>query len=299
MSNGLEKIKDGWFYETGTLWPGQAMGIEVDEVLFHGKSDYQDILFFKSKTYGTVFVLDGSIQVSERDQHAYAEMIAHLPIFAHPNPKKVLVIGGGDGAVLSEVVKHKSVEVAEICEIDKMCIEKSKIYYPQWANIWTHPKVKVNIADGFKFLAEHENEYDVIIVDSSDPIGPAQSLFENPFYELMFKSLREGGVISTQSECVWLHLDMIANLYKMSKEIYKSVDYAYTTIPTYPSGQIGFMLCSKGDNVLKKAKRTVKESITEDKIDSILYYNEDIHTASFILPTFALKKLQGKNNSIN
>jgi spermidine synthase len=112
------------------------MGIQVEEQIFHGKSDYQDVMFFKSKNYGTVFVLDGSIQVTERDQFSYAEMIAHLPIFAHPNPKKVLVIGGGDGAVLAEVVKHKSVEVAEICEIDKMCIEKSTIYYPQWAHIW-------------------------------------------------------------------------------------------------------------------------------------------------------------------
>jgi len=295
----MEKIKDGWFSETGILWPGQAMNIQVDEVLFHGKSDYQDILFFKSKTYGTVFVLDGSIQVTERDQHAYAEMIAHLPIFAHPNPKKVLVIGGGDGAVLSEVVKHKSVEVAEICEIDRMCIEKSKIYYPQWANIWTHPKVKVNVADGFVFLKEHENEYDVIIVDSSDPIGPAQSLFENPFYELMYRALREGGVISTQSECVWLHLDLISNLYNLSKKIYKSVDYAYTTIPTYPSGQIGFMLCSKGENKLSKAKRTVEEAIVEDQVDTLRYYNVDIHGASFVLPTFALKALNGKSNNIN
>jgi len=149
------------------------------------------------------------------------------------------------------------------------------------------------------FLKEHENEYDVIIVDSSDPIGPAKSLFENPFYELMYRSLREGGVISTQSECVWLHLELISNLYKLSKEIYKSVDYAYTTIPTYPSGQIGFMLCSKGDNKLNKAKRSLVDAIHEDKRDSLLYYNEDIHTASFVLPTFALKKLQGKTNSIN
>jgi len=295
----MEKIKDGWFYETGTLWPGQAMGFQVEETIFHGKSDYQDVLFFKSKSYGTVFALDGSIQVTERDQFSYAEMIAHLPIFAHPNPKKVLVIGGGDGAVLSEIVKHKSVEVAEICEIDKMCIEKSTIYYPQWAHIWTHPKVKVNVADGFVFLKEHENEYDVIIVDSSDPIGPAQSLFENPFYELMYRALREGGIISTQSECIWLHLDLISNLYNLSKKIYKSVDYAYTTIPSYPSGQIGFMICSKSENQLNQPKRTVEESIQEDQVDTLRYYNENIHRAAFVLPTFAAKALSGKKNTIN
>jgi len=287
----MEKIKDGWFIETGTLWPGQGLALQVEEVLFHGKSDFQDVLFFKSKTYGTVFVLDGAVQVTERDQFSYAEMISHLPLFAHPNPKKVLVIGAGDGAVLSEVIKHKSVELAEICEIDKMCIDKSKIYYPQWAHVWTHPKVKINIEDGFVFLKNHENEYDVIIVDSSDPIGPAQSLFEKPFYELMHKALKEGGVICTQSENQWLHLEMIKNLHKLSKEVYKSVKYAFTTIPTYPSGQIGFMICSKAENELNKPKRTVAQALHEDQIHSLRYYNEQIHSAAFVLPTFAAKEL--------
>jgi spermidine synthase len=115
----------------------------------------------------------------------------------------------------------------------------------------------------------------------------------------MYRALREGGIISTQSECVWLHLDLITNLYNLSKKIYKSVDYAYTTIPTYPSGQIGFMICSKSENKLSTPKRTVEESLSEDQKDTLRYYNENIHRAAFILPTFAAKALQGKNNSIN
>ena len=122
----MEVLKDSeskWFSELGQLWPGQAMSLEVEEVLYEGKSDYQDVLVFKSKTYGNVLVLDGAIQVTERDEHAYQEMIAHIPLNAHPNPERVLVIGGGDGGVLREIVKHPKVKEVTICEIDAVSID--------------------------------------------------------------------------------------------------------------------------------------------------------------------------------
>ncbi len=112
-------IRDGWFAETEAMWPGQKFCIEVEEVLLNGRSEFQDILVFRSKTYGNVLILDGVIQVTERDEFAYQEMIAHLPLFAHPNPKKVLIIGGGDGGVLREVVKHPGVQEIHMCEIDR------------------------------------------------------------------------------------------------------------------------------------------------------------------------------------
>ena len=265
-----------WFIESDEFYlgekaefPREGMCIQIEKILFHEKSEFQDILFFKSKSYGMVFVLDGAIQVTERDQFAYAEMISHIPLFAHSNPKKALVIGGGDGAVLCEIIKHKSIEVVEICEIDKMCIEKSKIFFPQWSYIWEHPKVKVNIADGAIFLQNHVDEYDVIIVDSSDPIGPAKSLFERPFYELMYKALKNDGIICTQSESIWIHLEIIKNLYDLSSKIYKTVNYAYTTIPSYSSGQLGFIVCCKETNQLTKPKRTVEEAFIMTK--KILY----------------------------
>ena len=117
-------IKDGWFSETEAMWPGQKMSIQVDEVLLNGRSEFQDILVFKSSTYGTVLVLDGVIQVTERDEFSYQEMITHLPMFANKNPKKVLIVGGGDGGVLREVAKHPGVQEIHMCEIDQqvMCI---------------------------------------------------------------------------------------------------------------------------------------------------------------------------------
>ena len=143
--SGMDLISDGWFRERGALWPGQAMSLQVEKVLYHKRSDFQDVLVFQSTTYGTVLVLDGLIQVTERDEFAYQEMIAHLPLFAHPNPKKVLVIGGGDGGVLREIAKHPGVEEIVICEIDKDVIEVSKKYLPSLACGYDDPRVTVKV----------------------------------------------------------------------------------------------------------------------------------------------------------
>ena len=174
------------------------MTLKVEKVLHHEKSQYQDVLIFKSTDYGTVLVLDNVVQCTERDEFSYQEMIAHLAMFSHPNPKRVLVIGGGDGGVLREVVKHDCVEEAILCDIDEAVVRLSKQYLPHMAQGLTHPKATVHIGDGFKFLEEYKNAFDVIITDSSDPDGPAESLFQKSYFELLNGALREGGVITTQ-----------------------------------------------------------------------------------------------------
>jgi len=147
------------------------MCLEIEEVLHMEQSALQDILIFKSKTYGVVFALDGVVQCSERDEFAYQEMITHLPLNCHPDPRKVLVIGGGDGGVLREIVKHESVEEVILCEIDDAVIRVAKKYLPNMAVGFDHPKVKVVIQDGFEYLKEKLETYDAIIIDTSDPIG--------------------------------------------------------------------------------------------------------------------------------
>lgn len=174
------------------------MTLKVDKVLHHEKSKYQDVLIFKSTDYGNVLVLDNVIQATERDEFAYQEMITHLALNSHPNPKKVLVIGGGDGGVLREVVKHDCVEEAVLCDIDEAVIRLSKQYLPGMAAGLTHPKATVHVGDGFKFLDEYKNAFDVIITDSSDPDGPAESLFQKSYFQLLHDALRDGGVITTQ-----------------------------------------------------------------------------------------------------
>lgn len=287
----MDALKSGWFSELSELWPGQCMSLQIEEVLYHEKSDCQDVMVLKSKTYGKVLVLDGVIQCTERDEFSYQEMIAHLPLNCHPCPKKVLVIGGGDGGVLREIVKHPLVETVDLCEIDKKVVEVSKKYLPQLACGFSSPKCNIHFADGFKFMADHRNEYDVIITDSSDPIGPASSLFEQSYYELMKKALRPNGIICNQGECVWLHLDLIKSMKNFCQKLYPVVEYCYTTIPTYPSGQIGFLICSTNPD--SNLKEPVREFSREEiKKLGLRYYNSDIHRAAFVLPEFARQKIK-------
>ncbi|KAJ5082411.1 spermidine synthase [Penicillium argentinense] len=283
-------IQDGWFSEKSSMWPGQAMSLKVNQVLHHETSKYQDVLVFESSDYGTVLVLDNVIQCTERDEFSYQEMITHLAMNSHPNPKKVLVIGGGDGGVLREVVKHESVEEAILCDIDEAVIRLSKKYLPGMSIGFQHPNATTHVGDGFEFLKSHKNEFDVIITDSSDPEGPAESLFQKPYFELLNDALRDGGVITTQgSENQWLHLSLIADLKKSCKEVFPVAEYAYTTIPTYPSGQIGFMVCCKDAN--RNVKEPVRSWSREEEERLCRYYNQDIHRASFVLPNFARKAL--------
>ncbi|ODQ78495.1 hypothetical protein BABINDRAFT_162703 [Babjeviella inositovora NRRL Y-12698] len=279
-------VKDGWFAEiSDTMWPGLAMSLKVEKILHVEQSKYQDVLVFKSTNYGNVLVLDGAIQATERDEFSYQEMITHLAMNSHPNPKKVLVIGGGDGGVLREVVKHDCVEEAVLCDIDEAVIRVSKQYLPDMAQSYSHEKVKVHIGDGFQFLADYQNTFDVIITDSSDPEGPAESLFQKPYFELLKSALTEKGVITTQAESIWLHLKIIQDLKKACHEVFPVVEYAYTTIPTYPSGQIGFMVCSKDKDANVKKPIHVWDNAKEKKL--LRYYNKRVHEAAFVLPTWA------------
>ncbi|KAJ7529066.1 hypothetical protein O6H91_15G032500 [Diphasiastrum complanatum] len=242
----LSTVMPGWFSEISPMWPGEAHSLKVEKFLFEGKSDFQDVVVFESATYGKVLVLDGVIQLTERDECSYQEMITHLPLCSIPSPKKVLVVGGGDGGVLREVSRHSSIKQIDICEIDQMVVDVSKKYFPDIAVGFEDPRVNLHIGDGVAFLKEAPaGAYDAIIVDSSDPVGPAQQLFERPFFQSMAKALRPGGVVCTQAESPWLHMHIIKDIVSACRQTFKgSVNYAWTSVPTYPSGVIGFMLCS-------------------------------------------------------
>lgn len=291
--NGMDLIIDGWFHERGELWKGQAMSLKVNKVLDHYRTDFQDLLVFESENHGNVLVLDGVIQVTTRDEFSYQEMIAHIPLMAHPNPKKVLVIGGGDGGVLREVARHKCVEEIVECEIDEGVIIASKKHLPSLAVGYEDPRVRVEIMDGAKFLEENQESFDVIITDSSDPIGPASVLFETPFYDAMHKSLREGGIVCTQGECMWLHLDLIKPLVSKISQTYSTVEYAYTTIPTYPSGQIGFIVATKGGGASGSVGCKVPQRSLGFPETDLKYYTPELHSAAFVLPAFCQRAIFG------
>ncbi|KAK0532870.1 saccharopine dehydrogenase (NADP+, L-glutamate-forming) [Tilletia horrida] len=279
-------IRDGWFYETNSQWPGQAMSLQVVRILHVEQSKFQDCLVFESTDYGNVLVLDGVIQCTERDEFSYQEMITHLPMASHPDPKRVLVIGGGDGGVLREVVKHDAVEEAVLCDIDEAVPRLSAKYLPHMAAGLKHPKATVHIGDGFAFLKQPENKgaFDVIITDSSDPVGPAQALFEKPYFQLLKEALKPGGHISTQAESLWIHLPLIRELRQSTLSLFPVADYAFTTIPTYPCGQIGFVVCSL------QADRNVREPVRN--VPNCRYYNQHVHKAAFVVPEFARRVIE-------
>jgi len=233
---------------------------------------------------------------------SYQEMMAHIPLYAHPCPRKVLVIGGGDGGVLREIARHPCVTQIVICELDQDVIDVSKRYLPFMAVGFTDPRVTVRVMDGAQFMEENEAAFDVIITDSSDPVGPAKVLFETPFYRAMHRSLRAGGILCTQGECMWLHADLIRPLVDSIRPVFATVEYAYCTIPSYPSGQIGFVIAKKeggssggsgeGDREGKGCKEPVRAP--EDNIQQKLrYYTPEIHRAAFVLPAFAQRAIFG------
>lgn len=283
-----QKENENWFTEIGPMWEGEGLSLQVKEVIHHEKSQFQDILIFDSYSKGRVMVLDGAIQVTEHDEFAYQEMITHLPLFSIPNPKKVLIIGGGDGGVVRECLKHESIVEVHICEIDERVIELSKKYLPSLSKDYSNPKVHIHIYDGAKFLEENPGVFDCIITDSSDPIGPAETLYSDNFYASASRALNENGVLCCQAESIWLHLEKIEGWIASLRKIFGNVEYGYTLIPTYPSGMIGFFLASKNKN--HSSKLPVRDS--KPIQDQLKYYNSRIHEAAFVLPQFASEKLE-------
>jgi spermidine synthase len=181
------------------------------------------------------------------------------------------------------------VEEIVICEIDKDVIDASKKYLPRLAKGFDDPRVTIHVMDGAEFMARNKDSFDVIITDSSDPVGPASVLFETPFYNAMHESLRDGGIVCTQGECIWLHLDLIQPLIQSISTRYSSVEYAYTTIPTYPSGQIGFIVATKGRGECKDPARQ-PDAETQKNLQ---YYTAELHKAAFVLPAFAKRAIFG------
>lgn len=287
--SGLEQVQDGWFRERVALWPGQQLGLEVKKVLHHDGGGLQDILVFESATYGTVLALDGIIQVTERDEFAYQEMLAHVGLFAHSAPERVLVVGGGDGGIVREVLRHASVREVVLCEIDARVVDVSRRFLPTLAAALDDPRVTVLHRDGAGFMRECEGKFDVIVTDSSDPVGPAEVLFKEPYYRAVHSALCEGGVAVAQGECIWLHLELIKPMLTTCRGIFADVEYGYTTIPTYPSGQIGFVVCSKSD---KGCSKEPCREVPDELQKALKYYNKDIHSAAFVLPEFAKRALE-------
>lgn len=275
-------VKDGWFSETCPMWPGMALSLEIETTLHDEKSPFQHIQVFETRHHGRMLALDGIIQLTQSDEFSYQEMLAHIPLFAHPEPETVLVIGGGDGGILREVGRHACVKTMDFCEIDEMVITVSKQFLPDLACGFDDSRVNVFIGDGAAFVREKTGVYDVIIVDSSDPIGPGEVLFKKPFYESLKNALRPGGIIATQGESIFLHKDCVTRLAKITRDLFDRQAYACIMVPTYPGGNIGICLGSLGPELTRPARE-----IPPELQGQLKYYTPGIHEAAFVLPHFA------------
>ncbi|KAL5286558.1 SRM family protein [Megaselia abdita] len=287
----MDVIRNGWFSEIQEdLWPGQSFSLKVKKVVHEEKSKYQDIKILETETFGMCLVLDGIIQCTQRDEFSYQEMISFLPLCCHPNPRKVLIVGGGDGGVAREVVKHPLVEEVHQVEIDDRVVELSKKYLPSMACGFENKKVKLTIGDGFEYMKNHKNEFDVIITDSSDPVGPAVSLFQESYYELMKNALRPGGIVCSQGGTYWTDLEYIKKTLNGCKNHFAKSAFALTSVPSYPCGHIGFVIGSLDENANLK-EPAIKFTTGEIDNLNLRYYSTDVHRGAFALPRYVEKFL--------
>ncbi|MCP3940450.1 MAG: spermidine synthase [Desulfobacteraceae bacterium] len=283
----LNTIQNGWFSEICPMWPGVALSLEIMETIYSKKSKFQQIDLYQTRHHGKMLVLDGIIQLTEFDEFTYQEMMTHLPLFSHPDPKSVLVIGGGDGGVLREIGRHDVVEKIDFCEIDEAVIAVSKKFLPELGCGFDDSRVNVHIGDGNAFIQKKINAYDVIIVDSSDPIGPGEVLFKKAFYEGLKNALKPGGIIATQGESIFMHQEWVGTLAGITRELFLVQAYANIYVPTYPGGNIGICMGSLGPKLVTPA-RQICQSIQ----DQLKYYTPQMHKAAFVLPYFAEKLLK-------
>ncbi len=267
---------------------GFGLTVEVTKHLCHRVSPFQTIDIYETVKTGRMMLLDGVIQLSEWDEFSYQEMMTHVPLMAHPCPENVLVIGGGDGGVLREVARHACVRRIDQCEIDAEVIACAKEFLPSMACGYDDPRVHTFIGDGAEFIRNREGEYDVIIVDSTDPAGPGEPLFGEAFYQSMKRALRPGGVIASQSESVYLLSDIVRRLLKIAGNVFRFYGYGAIMVPTYPTGMIGVCCASDARDIREPVR------VPDGKLAAELrYYTPEIHRACFTVPKFALNMTKG------
>ena len=273
-----------WFTELEFSFKNVGLTLKIKKQLHHEETQYQVLDIFETYHYGKMMTLDGIIQLTELDEFFYHEMISHVPLFMHPNPQNVLIIGGGDGGTVREVLKHKSVQQVDMIEIDEKVIATSKRFFPTVSEAFNDERLKVQIADGIKYVAECiDNKYDVIIIDSSDPVGPAIGLFSSDFYSNCYRILKAQGVVIAQAGTFWYQPEESQDVRSKMKEIFDYADLYWSITPTYPSGQMTYAFGCKGLNPYKFDKMR-----TQDETIKTKYYNPDIHMAAFALPTYML-----------
>jgi len=271
------------------------------DILYYKQSEYQKVEIIDSLAYGKTLILDGMIMTTEKDEYVYHEMITHIPSLVHPKLEKVLIIGGGDGGAARELLKHDTIQQIDLVEIDACVIEASKQFLPGIASSFSDPKVNTIVDDGIAFINNCESEqYDLIIVDSTDPVGPAEGLFTKTFYQQVHRCLTPNGIMVTQSESPTFNTHVFQEIQQCYKQIFgnNNVHPYLAYIPTYPSGMWSFSFCSK--NSLHPIHDLDKQkAMAFTKQHPCKYYTADIHQAAFVLPQFVQNLINTKKKMKN
>jgi len=287
-----KRARDIWFTERNET---TALSLKHDgQKLFEKITPFQKVEVYNTLEYGNMLALDGMVMCTEKDEYVYHEMITHVPMLLHPDPQKMLVIGGGDGGTAREILKHQGVDSIELVEIDNAVVEASKLHLPTISPAFGHSKLQLKIEDGIKFVKNVSDEsFDLVIVDSTDPVGPSEGLFTKDFYLDVYRILTKQGIMVTQSESPRFNQSVFKEIYQCYRDIFglHQVHCYLAYIPTFPTGMWSFSFCSKGNihpiNDLDQDR--VTKFIDENQLS---YYNLDVHRAAFALPNFVAQLIE-------
>ena len=272
-----------WFTEKHT--PHCGITIEVKKSIYRSQSEYQALEIVETHEFGRMFLLDGMVMLTEYDEFIYHEMLAHVPLNTHPNPEKVLVIGGGDGGTVREVLKHPMVEEVTLVEIDRMVVEAALLHLPGISEGLRDPRTRIVYGDGVRFVADAgPGSYDIILIDSTDPVGPAEALYTEDFLRDCEAVLGVDGVMVCQSESPFHHLPFMVDIHRLMGRVFPRTGFYLAPVPTYPSGTWSFLMGSKAADTDLPVCREHGGMSTE-------YYSPQVHLASFTLPRFLSEQL--------
>lgn len=273
-----------------TLWPSWAQKMKISKVLYRDRTEHQDLILFENQAWGRVLALDGVVQTTTGDEWVYHEMLVHTPVLAHGAAEEVLIIGGGDGGSLRETLKHPGVRRATQVEIDAGVIEFSKKHLPGLSDgAFENERARVIITDGARYVQEAEDRYDVIVVDSTDPLGPGAVLFTEEFYRGCRRLLRPGGILVTQSGNPAVHSDeLVMTQERKRKAGFADVSYYFAAVPTYVGGSMALGWAS--DDAAKR-QVSAEELGARGVPAGLRYYTPEMHRAAFAHPAWLIERV--------
>ena len=286
-------MTETWINET--LYPAWGQRFRIRRELARVRSDFQEILVFDSETHGRVLLLDGVIQITERDEFVYQEMLAHVPLLIHPEPKRVLIIGGGDGGVLRRVLQHANVSHVAMVEIDGEVIRLSREFLPNISgDAWNDPRAKIIVGDGIAHVREADAaSFDVIIVDSTDPVGVGEVLFTDAFYQDCARVLTSRGLIVNQCGVPFMQADELSQTSRRRARFFPDVSAYVVAVPTYVGGLMTLGIAGNGDVLTTRpdVATTTSRAARAGIIGTTHYWTPDIHVGAFNLPPYIAQHL--------